>query len=149
MYVALTYQICSRVSACLIQLVLPLVGLSSDDRYPELMIRLRSGIRERGHRVMVLGLLSFLCVTVLMAHGAFGMGHDTEAGDHAMQNAVSVCLAIVEVLAIGVLLAVWRPPALNRPLRALGVPLALNARAIQGIAGRARAGPATLQVFRL
>lgn len=119
-------------------------------RYPLLVIALRAATRNRGHRVRTVTLLSFLCATLLLAHSAVGMGHDSEMDDQAMQDAMAVCLAVVQVLGAAVLLVAvsLRLFGRRRPHRRERLTM-LSSVATLPPAAAARAGPAVLQVFRL
>lgn len=114
------------------------------------MIELRAFMRRHGQRTVALTLLGFLCAALLLAHSAIGMEHQTETGDHAMQDALSVCLAVVEIAGAFVLLAAAPKPFLHRRrLGAQGTPPVVDVPALLQAPGSARAGPAALQVFRL
>ena len=100
--------------------------------------------------MLAVALLSFLCATLLLAHSAVGMGHDSAMDDGAMQDAMTVCLAVVQIVGAFVLLIATPVPLLaRRRLRRSGPPAALNMPAAMPPAAAARAGPAVLQVFRL
>lgn len=112
------------------------------------MIQLRAAIRKPSRRTVVLALLGFLAATILLAHSAAGMGHNSE-GDQGMEDAMAVCLAIVGAAGAMALL-------LGGSFGVVGRRFVSNARfaspampAPPQPAPIARAGPAALQVFRL
>lgn len=120
------------------------------DRYPFSMIKLRGMALRHGRRSAVLILLGFLVATLLLAHSAMGMGHDSDEGDNGMQTAISVCLAVVQVGGAMLLVAAVPGFSVHRRRR-FDRRRTVSPRllALPAIAGSARAGPAALQVFRL
>ncbi len=104
------------------------------------VIRLRALIKRRPHRGMFVALLAALCMLLAWEHGGF-------AEDH-MGEAVSICLAVVESAAIlvagGATLRRARRP---RPPRRLAPRAPLLSAPLPSTPARARAGPASLQVF--
>lgn len=99
---------------------------------------------------MALTLLGVLCAILLFAHSAVGMGHDSGADDQAMQDAMTVCLAVVQIAGSVALLIATPFPLLGRRTACRGNPSGpmIMAASVQP-AVAARAGPAVLQVFRL
>jgi len=114
------------------------------------MIELPSAMRGRSRPGLALALLGLICAAVLMTHSPISMGHDTEGGDHAMQDALSVCLAIVGVAGTCALLLLAASGLLRRRRSSRDCLLSIMPpRPVLGPASSARASPASLQVFRL
>lgn len=114
------------------------------------MIRLRSAFAGRDRRWVVLASLGMLCAALVLAHSAFGMGHDGEpgAGDHLMQDTMAMCLAIAEIgTAVLLVTALWTQ-ASRVWFSTSWRPRPLDDRRLVGVPPCSRAGPAMLQVFR-
>ena len=113
------------------------------------MVDLRAAVKKRGNRVRAFALLGFACAALLLGHSAIGMEHGTEKGEHAMQDVVSVCLAVTAIAGAFALLVGAPRLHRRRRRRRAGIPPALNLAGAVQPAPSARAGPAALQVFRL
>ena len=107
-------------------------------------------MRRRRNRSLALGLLGPLVAALLLAHSSLGMGHDTEAEGHAIQDALSICLAVVEIAGAFLLLAMAVPLPHRRRFPGPEDDFAsISMVALAGADWPARASPAALQVFRL
>jgi hypothetical protein len=106
-------------------------------------VHINTVMRRQRRRLMVLAAMLVLAGTVTIAHSAMG-------GDH-MGDGTAMCLAVLAVAAIAAVAAVAGASLASLPVlwaapvsRELPWPLA-----VAQPEPRARAGPATLQVFRL
>ena len=107
-------------------------------------------IKRRRRTLFVVGATFALGGAVVLAHGFSGGEH--MGGMSGMESPVAICLAVAETAAVGLALAVVvRARRLADPLTSL-LPWVLPAAPLtplRTLAVRARAGPPTLQVFRL
>lgn len=120
------------------------------------MIRIRSILTAKRHAIAAVGVIVALGAAVALAHGAPGQDH--MGGMSAMDDlgvdqsaVVSMCLAVLEVGAVGAVLMTGR--LLLRHLAA-AVPRTRGTTNVlaperRSVAPRARAGPELLQVYRL
>ncbi len=106
-------------------------------------------IKRRRRTLSVVGATFALGGAVVLAHG-FGGEH--MGGMSGMESPAAICLAVAETAAVGLALAaVVRARRLADPLMSL-MPWVLPAAPLtllRPLAVPARAGPPTLQVFRL
>jgi hypothetical protein len=115
------------------------------------VIRIRALIKLRGRTLVIGAVLALICLALAWAHSAPAAHEMSAGGDDQMAEAISICLAVLQVggsllaaLCGAVLIRRRRPPPRLSPTipagaivgRGLVYPLA------------ARAGPAALQVFR-
>ncbi len=106
-------------------------------------------IMRRRRTLTVLTAAFALGGAVVLAHGFIG---DHMGGMSGMESPAAICLAVAETAAVGLaLVAVVRARRLADPLTSL-LPWAmpsLPAPVVRSVAMPARAGPPSLQVFRL
>ena len=112
----------------------------------ELMIRQRECLGRNRHRIALGAVLAALALAVVLEHSGFEHPH---IGDDMGGPVVSMCLAIVGMVAVGIgAVAVLRGPRRRRSPLLLAVgPVVTFAPRVRE-APPPRAGPARLQVFR-